>query len=98
MKKFVLRLKFRRQGCRSIAGLVVPGADILTDVATKNMMANTGAQLFWNAAALFNGEIGDAAAGVEFAGSDQRLGGACIDAARTTPATVSGGKIGSQFQ
>src|SRR5690242_13861001 len=98
MEKLSLRLEFRRRSCRSIPRFVVPGADVLADVATKNMMAERRPQLLRDAAAFFNGEISDAAARIELAGSDKRLRRTRIEAARTASASVRSREIGRQLQ
>ena len=60
MEKPFLGLKFRQGSRRRIAGFIVPRADILADVAAKDVMPHLRPQFFRHAAALFNGEISDA--------------------------------------
>ncbi len=89
------RLKFGLIGRGSFA---VPGADVLADVAAKDLVSHALAQFFGNGAALFDGEIRDAFVGVELVGRDNRVGRAGFDAASAGPAAVGRGKIWREFE
>src|SRR5882724_6117246 len=84
------RLEFRQGSWRSITGFVVPWANILADIATKDMVAYGPTELFRNHASFFNRQIGDAKAGIKFAGGDDGLRGAGVNTATATATAVSG--------
>src|SRR5215475_46645 len=87
------RLKFRQRCRRSVAGLVVPGTNVLADVAAEDVVAHGGPQLLWNFASLFNREIGDTQTGIEFARGRDRLCRTCVNAAGTASAAIRRGKV-----
>ena len=60
---------------------MIPGADILADVAAEDLAADGRAEFFGDGAALLDGEVGDAAGGVHLARGDEGVGGAGVDAA-----------------
>jgi hypothetical protein len=43
----------------------IPGADILTDIATKDMLSHLRAQCLRNTTLQFDGQIGNTASGVQ---------------------------------
>ena len=81
-------LKLRCVGCGSPA---IPGADVLADIASKDMVAHFRAMRLWDWAFEFNREVRDAEPGIELpsalSGHEGR-GGAGVDAARAGSATV----------
>ena len=85
------RLEFGGGGDWSFA---VPGANVLTDVAAEDVASDAWAQVFWNLATLFDGQVGDAEAGVEFTGRDNGVGGTGGYAAGAGSATIGGGQAG----
>src|SRR5438045_684491 len=73
---------------RAVRSAAVPRANILADVAAEDVVSHPGAHVFRNRAALFNGEIRDAAGGVELGRSHQRSRRTRVNAARATSAEV----------
>ena len=61
-------------------GEAVPGAGREAIVAAVDAVADEGAEILGNLAFVLNGEIGNAAAGVEFLRGDDSIGGTGIDA------------------
>src|SRR5438270_3491929 len=98
MKKPLLGLKLRQQSRRRVASLVVPGADVLANIAAKDVLAHGWPQLFRNCAALFNGEIGNAKTGIELARGHNGLRRAGVNAARTASATVGRGDVRGKIE
>ena len=70
----------------------IPRADILADVAAEDLAAYGGAEFLRDGTALFDGEVGDAAARVHLARRDECVRGAGLDAAAAGAAAVCGGK------
>lgn len=79
-------------------GKLVPGADKLAVVATKNAVADAFAQVFGDAALMLDGQITDAAARIQPVGGDDGLCRANVDAAAATAAMVAGRGGGRQRQ
>src|SRR5690625_240140 len=73
-------------------GEFVPGADELAVVAAEDAVADRGPQLLRDGAFVFDGEVGDAAAGVEAVGRGDGPGGADVDAAGAA-AAVGGRRL-----
>src|SRR5580658_10126136 len=69
-------------------GTAIPGADILADVAAKDLTANVGTERLSNGAALFYGQVRDTQARIHLVGSNQGAGGAGIDASRAAAAAI----------
>ena len=92
--KAVAGLEFGGGGYGSFA---VPGTNILTDIATKDVAADRGALLFRDLATLFDGQVGDAKAGIEFPGSNERLRWTGVDTAPAGAAIITR-KRGVVFQ
>jgi len=80
MVNLLLRLKFRQGSGQRIAGLVVPGANVLADIAAKYIVPNAWAKFFRHGAAFLNRKIGNAQPRIELAGSGNRLRRACVNA------------------
>ena len=78
-------------------GESVPGAGLEAVVAAEDSVADCGAQRGRDGAFEFNGEVGDAAAGVEDEGLGDGLGGAGGDAALASAASVSFGRVWEEF-
>ena len=91
--------RIRLEGGISRGGESVPGANHLTNVASENPISHMQAQLFGNVTLVFDGEVGDAAAGIKRTVWEDGLGGAGGDAACAC-ATVIGddGVVGFEFQ
>src|SRR5216684_6273864 len=89
------RLELRRSGCRS---LTVPGADILADVASKNILADACPQLLGNRSPLLDREIGNALGGIEFIGTDKSVGRTSLDTAGAAPTAVGSRQIRCKFE
>jgi len=70
------------------AGKLVPGAGKLAVVAAIDAIAHERSQRHGNAAAMLDGQVGDAAPGIELVRRDDRLRGADVDAASTTAAVL----------
>src|SRR5207248_7792552 len=77
------RLKLRKRGDRSPA---VPWANILTNVAAKDVIAHGLAQILRNAAAQLDSQVRNALARVHHVWLHKRLCGTCFDAAHAAPA------------
>src|SRR5215831_18287614 len=69
-------------------GFAIPGTNILTDIASKQMVPNTLSHRFRNFAFEFDIEVRDAAAAVENVGLEDGLGWAGIDTARAGTASI----------
>ena|SRR5438093_799866 len=78
--------------------LTIPGADILTDIATEEMMTDTGSILFRNFAAQFDRRVRNALPAVENIGFENGARRTGIDAARAGPAAVRDGSVVGQFK
>src|SRR5208282_1317273 len=89
------RNKGRLRGNRRAA---VPRADFLADIAAEDVGAHALAMLLWNRTAEFDGEVRNAAPGIErpLAGAARHNGvrGTSVDAAGAGSATVLGRRIG----
>jgi len=79
-------------------GETVPGADVEAFVAAVDPVADKRAQIFRNGALELNGQVGDAAAGVELVGRGDRPGRAGRDAAHARSAVVPLRRVGLEFQ
>src|SRR5450432_704532 len=89
------RLKFRSVARGSFA---VPRAYILADVAPKDLVSHARAHVLGDRAALFDGQIGNAAVRVQLIGRHQRISGTGFDAARATAASIRCRQIGFKLQ
>ena len=78
-------------------GESVPGAGLEAVIAAEDSVADCGAQLGRNGAFEFDGEVGDAAAGVEDEGLGDGLGGAGGDASAASAAAVFFRRVGGEF-
>jgi len=78
--------------------LAVVGADVLADVAAEDVAAHGSAEVLRDGAAELDGEVGDAAAGVEEVGLDQGFSGAGVEAEGAGAAAVGLGRGGFEFQ
>ncbi len=88
-------------GLRSVWSLTVPGADVLTNVTAEDVGAHAAAMLFGDWPAEFDGQVGDAAAGIDGPSpveGDDCLGGARFDTAVTGAAAVRGRAIGGEIE
>src|SRR3712207_5613834 len=74
--------------CRLFAmrGAMVPRADVLTDVAAKQPIADAAAEVVRDFATQLDGQIADAARGIEHVRLREGLGGAGIQASATRSA------------
>ena len=66
---------------------MIPGANILADVAAEDLAADAVAEIFGDGAALLDGQVGDAAGGVHLI-RREGLRGAGVDAAGAGSAAV----------
>src|SRR5205807_9655209 len=89
------RLKLGSLRGRSSA---VPRADILADVATKQVPAHTVTQFLGNGASLFDSEIRDALVRIEAVGAKESVGRARVETAGAGSAAIGSGQIGNKFQ
>ena len=89
------RLKLGSLRGRSSA---VPRADILADVATKQVPAHTVTQFLGNGPSLFDSEIRDALVRIEVVGAKESVGRARIETAGASPAAIGSGQIGNKLQ
>src|SRR3954466_6995668 len=80
-----IRLKIRIRGHRSFP---VPRTDILANVATEKVSADSFAHIFRNRSTLLDGEVCNAARRVELPWRDKGFGRASVDAARASATTV----------
>ncbi len=85
-------------GVRRRAGVAIPGADQLAIVASIDAIAEGGAQFHRNRALQFDGEVGNAAPGVELPGRGDGAGRAGGHARRTGSAVRAGRLIDRQLQ
>src|SRR5258708_13438165 len=76
------RVGFRRGGYWSFT---VPGADVLADVASENVLANARPQFLGNRSTFLNREIGNALDGIELVGSDEGGGRTSFDTPGAAP-------------
>src|SRR5262249_13757495 len=88
LKQTLARLGFGYHRGRSVTGLMVPGADVLTDVAPEYVLSHGSAQCLSNGPALLNGEVSNATACVQFPRRNDGLCRAGVDTARATAAAV----------
>src|SRR5690606_22110418 len=77
---------------------LVPGADQLAVVAAEDAVADQGPQFLGDAAAQFDGQVADAAAGVDAVGRHDRPGRADVDAAAAGAAMGAGRFVHRQRQ
>src|ERR1700693_1162428 len=90
------RLKRRFAGLGRVA---IPGAYILADVATEDMLPDTGAHRFRYRSAQLNREIRNAATGIDLVSSPgDRLSRTSIHAARAGPAAIGRRGIGFDLE
>src|SRR5438105_14333209 len=92
MVKPLLWLKLRQGSRRRVAGFIVPGTNILADIAAEYMVPNGRPELFSDYATLFNGQICDAETSIQLARRHNGLRGAGINAARAASTAVGGGQ------
>ncbi len=71
-------------------GVVVPGADVLADVAAEDPVLHLGTQVGGDGLLELDGEVADAARSVEDVGLDKGVGWAGIEAGGTGAAVVGG--------
>src|SRR5580704_8448843 len=79
----------------------VPGADVLANVAAKDMRADSAPVLLRNWAAQFDSKVGDAAARVHRvlrSGGNQSFGRARVDATGAGSAAIGRRRIDLQFE
>ena len=84
------RLKFLRVGYRRVA---IPGANILTNVAAKYVLAHGLTKMFWDCSAQLDGQVRNTLSRIHDVGLYQRVGGTRVDAFAAGAAAVRGGKI-----
>src|SRR5262245_30693660 len=94
----LLRLKLGQGSGRSAPCFVVPRANILADIAAKDVVAHRRTKLFRNGAALFDRQVGNAEARVELARSNDRLRRAGIDAASAAAAAIGSVRVRRKLQ
>ena len=75
---------------RGARGFCIPGTHLLADVAAEDLAADGGAEFFGDGPAFFDGEVGDAAAGVHLARRDKGVSRTGLDAAAAGTAAVGG--------
>src|SRR5882757_9880835 len=86
----------RKIGFHGEARKFVPRANELAIVATIDAIAEGLAKLDGNRAAELDGEIGNAAARIEFVGSDDGLRGTNVETGLTAPAVIGGRRVAGQ--
>ncbi len=69
-------------------GVPVPGTDLLADVAAEDPVAHLRPELLGDRPLQLDGQVGDAAAGVQLPGAADGVGGAGLDAAGAAPAAI----------
>src|SRR3546814_3664849 len=79
-------------------GELVPGACQLAVVATEDAIADQWTQGFIDAAVVFDGEVADAAPGIDTIRCDDGAGRADVDAARAGAAMRAGRRVHRQRQ
>src|SRR5258708_2033732 len=89
------RLEFRRGGYWSFT---VPGADVLADVASENVLANARPQFLGNRSTFLNREIGNALGGIELVGSDEGVGRTSFDTAGAGATAVGSRQVRRKFE
>src|ERR1044071_6401042 len=98
MHQFFLGLKFGSRCWRRISNLVVPGTNVLTDVAAEDVMTYGITKLQRHVSPFLDGKVRNASPCIHLPGSHKRLSGTGIKAARTAAAAIGSGAISSQFQ
>ena len=83
-------------GFAGVLGEAIPGTHELAVVAAENAVADAFAQVFGNAAFVFDGQVGNAAPGIQFIGRHNGVGGADGDAGFALAAMVFAGSIHRQ--
>ena len=78
--------------------MAVPWAGVEAGVAAVDAISDGVAELEGDGAFAFDGEVGDAAAGVHATGGGDGLGGAGGDAAGAFAAVVGGGGVRGEFE
>ena len=78
----------RQLGILAYRGTAIPGADILANVAAKDLTTHVGTERLSNGAALFYGQVRDTQARIHLVGSNQGAGRAGIDASRAAAAAI----------
>jgi hypothetical protein len=81
----------------------IPRANILANIATDYGVTEGRAQIFWNRGAQFDGEVRNAAAGIENIRRGESLGWARVETERAGAAAVGRGRFvrlerGSKFE
>src|SRR5437867_4377258 len=76
----------------------VPRADVLADVAAEDLAAETGALPVGDGALQLDGQVADAARGVEDVRGGQGAGRARVEARGAAPAHVGAGGVGKQLE
>ena len=75
-------------GSRAVGDVVVPGADLLADVAPEDVRAHRSAEFFRNRASELDGQVGNAAPRVHHAGRDDGVRRAIVDTPRARAAML----------
>lgn len=79
-------------------GETVPGTDGKAVVAAVNAVADGCAKLFGDGAFVFDGEVGDAFAGIEMSVAGDCVGGAGVYAGGAFPTVIVHGRIGREVE
>ncbi len=82
----------------ALPGKAVPWTDLETVITTENAVANGRPQVFRDGALQFDGEVADAASGIQLERGSDGMGGAGVDAARAAATAVGFGRVGSEFK
>ncbi|MNR05656.1 hypothetical protein D3C85_1216990 [compost metagenome] len=81
------------------AGEAVPRADNLAVIATEHPVADQWPQVFRDRAFEFDGQVGNAASGIQHIGADEGVGRADVEAGTAPPAVFGGmGRVDRQRQ
>jgi len=67
---------------------MIPGTDVLANVAAKNPITDSLPQGIWNGLAVFNREVADAATAVEYIRCNERIGRASVETCRTRTTVI----------
>lgn len=80
-------------GFAGCLGEFVPGANFQADIAAVDAVADGAAEFFGDGAFVFDGEIGNAAAGIDAVRCDDRVGGTGNNATDAFATMIDGGRI-----